>query len=103
MKTAEIEKHIWDWDLVFLVSLSFYFNPYRQMPDQINNNYGNDFFHQSNIFHGQNFYDWIIVNDHWISEFWLFSNTVLLKLTVEERLNPNLGGLSRGSFWGEGV
>ena len=57
MKTAEIEKHMGDWDLVFLVSLSFYFHPYRQMPDQINNNYGNDFFHQSNIFHGQNFYD----------------------------------------------
>ena len=57
IKTAEIEKHILDWGLVFLVSLSFYFHPYRQIPDQINNNYGNDFFHKSNIFHGQNFHD----------------------------------------------
>ena len=77
MKNVEMEKYMEDGGLGFLLSLSFYLHPYRKFSDQINKNYGKDFFHQSISFHGQNFHDWKFVNDHW---------TVPLKLIVEERL-----------------
>ena len=64
MKTVDMEKHMRDGGVGFLVSLSCYLDPYSQFFDQINNNYGNDFFNQSNIFHGQSFYARIFVNDH---------------------------------------
>ena len=59
-----------EWESRFLVSHSFYLHFYPQFSNQINDNYGNDSFHQSNIFHGKRFYTWIFVNDHWISELW---------------------------------
>ena len=86
MKNVEMEKYMGDGRLGFLLSLSFYLHPYRKFSDQINKNYGKDFFHQSISFHGQSFYDWKFVNDHWTSEFRLFLNPVLLKIIVEERL-----------------
>ena len=86
MKNVEMEKYMGDGRLGFLLSLSFYLHPYRKFSDQINKNYGKDFFHQSISFRGQNFHDWKFVNDHWTSEFRLFQNPVLLKLIVEERL-----------------
>ena len=86
MKNVETEKYMGEGGLGFLLSLSFYLHPYRKSSDQINKNYGKDFFHQSISFRGQNFHDWKFVNDHWTSEFRLFQNPVLLKLIVEERL-----------------
>ena len=69
-KTVEMNRHMRDGGLGFLVSLSFYLHFYPQFSDQTNDSYGNDSFHQSNIFHGKSFYTWIFVSDHWISEYW---------------------------------
>ena len=57
MKNVETEKYMGEGGLGFLLSLSFYLHPYRKSSDQINKNYGKDFFHQSISFRGQNFHD----------------------------------------------
>ena len=55
-KTVEMNRHMRDGGLGFLVSLSFYLHFYTQFSDQTNDSYGNDSFHQSNIFYGKSFY-----------------------------------------------
>ena len=56
-----------DRGLGFLVSLS-YLPFYPQFSNQINDNYGNDSFDQSNILHGKSFYTWIFVK--WSLNIW---------------------------------
>ena len=50
MKNVEMGKYMGNGGLGFLLSLSFYLHPYRKFSDQINKNYGKDFFHQSLVF-----------------------------------------------------
>ena len=55
-KTVEMNRHMRDGGLGFLVLLSFYLHFYTQFSDQTNDSYGNDSFDQSNIFHVKIFY-----------------------------------------------